>query len=115
MKRLLLAAQFLVPAAAVSAADYVPPRGSGGTRHVVSADWIRAMTTPSKPRPDYGLLWWLNTDRKALPAAPATVFWAAGFGGSLVYVNRGHDLVIVLRWVPEGGKVVAAILEALRS
>jgi CubicO group peptidase (beta-lactamase class C family) len=72
------------------------------------------MTTPSTPKPDYGLLWWLNTDRRALPAAPASAFWALGFGGNYVYVDREHDLVIVLRWVPEGPAVVAAFLDALR-
>jgi CubicO group peptidase (beta-lactamase class C family) len=72
------------------------------------------MTTPSKPNPEYGLLWWLNTGRKALPAAPANAAWAAGFGGNYVYVDREHDLVIVLRWVPEGPAVVAAFLDALR-
>jgi len=88
--------------------------GRWGPAQVVRADWVRAMTTPSKPRPDYGLLWWLNTDRKAMPAAPATAFWAAGFGGNYVYVDREHDLVIVLRWVPEFERVVPAFLEALR-
>lgn len=88
--------------------------GRWGAQQVVRSDWVRAMTTPSKPRPDYGLLWWLNTDRKALPAAPASAFWAAGFGGNFVYVDREHDLVIVLRWVPEFDKVIPAFLEALR-
>jgi len=88
--------------------------GRWGAQQVVRSDWVRAMTTPSKPRPDYGLLWWLNTDRKAMPAAPASAFWAAGFGGNYVYVDREHDLVIVLRWVPEFDKVIPALLEALR-
>ena len=88
--------------------------GRWGAQQVVRSDWVRAMTTPSSPRPDYGLLWWLNTDRKALPAAPASAFWAAGFGGNYVYVDREHDLVIVLRWVPEFDKVISAFLDALR-
>jgi CubicO group peptidase (beta-lactamase class C family) len=88
--------------------------GRWGAQQAVRLDWIRAMTTPSKPRPDYGLLWWLNSDRKAIPAAPASAFWAAGFGGNCVYVDREHDLVIVLRWVPEFEKVIPAFLEALR-
>jgi CubicO group peptidase (beta-lactamase class C family) len=88
--------------------------GRWGSVQVVRPEWVRAMTTPSQPRPDYGLLWWLNTDRKALPAAPAAAFWAAGFGGNYVYVDREHDLVIVLRWVPEFEAVVSAVLEALR-
>ena len=88
--------------------------GRWGQAEVVRPDWIRAMTTPSKPNPEYGLLWWLNTDRKAVPAAPSSAVWAAGFGGNYVYVDREHDLVIVLRWVPEGPAVVAAFLDALR-
>jgi CubicO group peptidase (beta-lactamase class C family) len=89
--------------------------GRWGAQQVVRPDWVRAMTTPSRPRPDYGLLWWLNTDRKAMPAAPASAFWAAGFGGNYVYVDREHDLVIVLRWVPEFEQVIPAFLEALRQ
>jgi len=88
--------------------------GRWGATQVVRSDWVRLMTTPSRPRTDYGLLWWLNTDRKGIPAAPASAFWAAGFGGNYVYVDREHDLVIVLRWVPEFQPVIAAFLAALR-
>ena len=88
--------------------------GRWGTTQAVRSDWVRAMTAPSQPRSDYGLMWWLNTDRKAIPAAPASAFWAAGFGGNYVYVDREHDLVIVLRWVPEIGQVIPAFLDALR-
>jgi CubicO group peptidase (beta-lactamase class C family) len=88
--------------------------GRWGTAQVVRSDWVRAMTTPSQPRADYGLLWWLNTERKTLPTAPASAYWAAGFGGNYVYVDREHDLVIVLRWVPEFEQVIPAFVEALR-
>lgn len=84
---------------------------------LVDPGWIQTMTTPSTPKPDYGLLWWLNTDRKAIPAAPASAFWALGFGGNYVYVDREHDLVVVLRWVPDGHgeAVISAIIEALQA
>lgn len=88
--------------------------GRWGATQVVRADWVREMTAASKPRADYGLLWWLNTGRTAIPAAPETAFWAAGFGGNFVFVDREHDLVIVLRWVPEFEPVIAAFLAALR-
>jgi CubicO group peptidase (beta-lactamase class C family) len=90
--------------------------GRWGNANVVHPDWIRAMTAPSTPKPDYGLLWWLNTDRKSLPAAPASAFWALGFGGNFVYVDREHDLVIVLRCVPGAGSqaMIAALIDALR-
>jgi CubicO group peptidase (beta-lactamase class C family) len=87
--------------------------GRWGRQALVRADWIAAMTTPSKPRDDYGLLWWLNTGRRAIPGAPASAFWAAGFGGNYVYVDREHDLVVVLRWVPKFEPVVEAILGSL--
>ena len=91
--------------------------GRWGKASVVAPEWVREMTRPSKPQPGYGLLWWLNADRKAIPAAPATAFWAAGFGGNYVYVDRDHDLVVVLRWVADqdGEAVITAIIEALRD
>jgi CubicO group peptidase (beta-lactamase class C family) len=91
--------------------------GRWGDATVVDPAWIGTMTTPSKPKRDYGLLWWLNTDRKAIPAAPASAFWALGFGGNYVYVDRDNDLVIVLRWIPDGNgeAVISAIIEALRD
>jgi len=92
----------------------VEREGRWGRDTVVRPEWIAAMTAPSKPRADYGLMWWLNVDRKAIPAAPASAFWAAGFGGNHVYVDREHDLVIVLRWVPDFVPVITAFLEALR-
>jgi CubicO group peptidase (beta-lactamase class C family) len=87
--------------------------GRWGRASVVGTDWIAAMVTPSRPNPEYGLLWWLNTDRKAIPAAPASSFWAAGFGGNYVYVDREHDLVVVLRWVPEFRDVIGAIVGSI--
>jgi CubicO group peptidase (beta-lactamase class C family) len=91
--------------------------GRWGKAVVVRSDWIREMTAPSQPEPAYGLLWWLNTDRKAMPAAPATAYWASGFGGNTVYVDPQHDLVVVLRWIPGDGAeaVIAAIIDALTS
>lgn len=54
------------------------------------------------------------TGRKAIPAAPASAAWAAGFGGNYVYVDREHDLVVVLRWIPDDAAVVSAFMESLR-
>jgi len=91
--------------------------GRWGESTVVDPAWVRAMTTPSRAKPDYGLLWWLNADRKAIPDAPATAILALGFGGNYVYVDRQNELVIVLRWIPDGNgtAVISAILEALRD
>lgn len=89
--------------------------GRWGERQVLPRAWVDAMRVPSAPRDDYGFLWWLNTGRRAIPAAPGSAIWASGFGGNWVYVDREHDLVVVLRWVPEQKPVVEAVLGALRG
>ncbi|MBC7923029.1 MAG: serine hydrolase [Ferruginibacter sp.] len=67
-------------------------------RQIVSEAWVRQATTRGPVGPDYGYLWWLNTERKAWPSAPATSFAALGAGSNTVWVDPEHDLVIVWRW-----------------
>jgi len=86
--------------------------GNWQGRQIVPVDWIRAMRQPTPVKPDYGYMWWLNTDREQIPAAPATAFWAAGFGGNYIYVDQDNDLLIVLRWVPALEEVVEAVMTA---
>jgi hypothetical protein len=43
--------------------------------------------------------WFLNTDRKLMPSAPATAFVHIGNGSNLIYVDPEHDLVAVVRWI----------------
>lgn len=87
--------------------------GVWGGRRLLSSDWIAEATRPSPVKADYGYLWWLNTGREAIPAAPESAFWAAGFGGNYVYVDRTNDLVVVLRWTPDLPGVVTRVLAAI--
>jgi CubicO group peptidase (beta-lactamase class C family) len=74
--------------------------GMWGDRRLLSSEWFRLATTPTDIQPNYGFMWWLNTGREALPAAPATAFYANGAGSTnIIYVDREHDLVTVTRWV----------------
>jgi hypothetical protein len=43
--------------------------------------------------------WFVNTDRKYLPSAPASAFAHVGNGTNVVYVDPEHDLVAVVRWI----------------
>jgi CubicO group peptidase (beta-lactamase class C family) len=56
-------------------------------------------TQPTDIAPQYGYLWWLNTGRKTLPAAPESSFFAFGSGGNALWIDRQHDLVVVTRWL----------------
>ena len=89
--------------------------GRWGSRQLLSPDWIARAVKPSPMKADYGYLWWLNTGREQIPAAPESAFWAAGFGGHYIYVDREHDLVVVLRWTPDLPGVVTRVLGALQA
>ena len=87
--------------------------GKWQDRQLVPASWIEAMRQPTAVRPDYGYMWWLNTNRERIPGAPATAFWASGFGGNYIYVDQDNDLLIVLRWIPALEEVVEAVMQAI--
>lgn len=87
--------------------------GNWQNRQIIPADWIEAMRQPTPARTDYGYMWWLNTGQERIPEAPASAFWAAGFGGNFIYIDQQNDLLIVLRWVPALEEVVPAVMAAL--
>ena len=88
-------------------------RGVWNGRRLLPDEWVDMLREPTSARPDYGLMWWLNTDRERVPAAPESAYWAAGFGGNYVYVDECNDLVVVLRWVPDLAGVIEKILGAM--
>ncbi len=72
--------------------------GKWSGKQLVSEKWIDMMKTPSSANPIYGYMWWLNTDKKPIPSAPESVYYALGFGGNCIAVDNEHDLVVVIRW-----------------
>jgi CubicO group peptidase (beta-lactamase class C family) len=73
-------------------------KGRWGDRRILSERYIDAMLSPSQTNRDYGLLWWLNGGGR-YPSAPATSAFAIGAGSNLIWIDREHDLVAVLRWM----------------
>ncbi|MBD0320894.1 MAG: serine hydrolase [Gemmatimonadetes bacterium] len=75
-------------------------RGRWRDRQILSEDWVRMALTPTAPEPTYGFMnWFVNTDRKRLPSAPASAFVHLGNGTNAVYVDPENDLVVVARWI----------------
>lgn len=92
-------------------------RGRWGERQLLSEAWVRHATTPTAPQPTYGVMnWFLNTDRKPWPAAPATAFMHVGNGTNIVYVDPEHDLVVAARWIDNAAvpEFVAKVLAAVK-
>jgi len=74
--------------------------GRWGNRQIIPAAWFTLATSPVDIHPGYGFMWWLNTDRGLLPAAPASAFMAVGAGWTnVIYVDRENRLVTVTRWL----------------
>ena len=89
--------------------------GKWKDKQLISESWVKMATTPTPAEPTYGFMnWFLNTDKKLLPSAPATAFYHLGNGTNMVYVDRENDLVVVARWITGSsmdefiGKVLSA-------
>lgn len=90
-------------------------RGNWNGKQLISQQWVRQALTPTTAQPTYGYMnWFLNTDKKYMPSAPATAFVHVGNGTNIIYVDPGHELVMVVRWIENNAVdgMVKATLEA---
>ncbi|HEU4420461.1 MAG TPA: serine hydrolase, partial [Planctomycetota bacterium] len=62
------------------------------------ADAVAMALQPSEHGPDYGFLWWLDTQGRNWPGLPKNAFGARGAGSNTIFVSPDHDLVVVWRW-----------------
>jgi CubicO group peptidase (beta-lactamase class C family) len=74
-------------------------RGRWGDRQLLSESWIDTATTPSPTNTGYGCLWWLNRGTPRYPSAPASSYFALGWGSNFIWVDPEHDVVAVVRWI----------------
>jgi len=92
--------------------------GKWKDKSIVSEKWIEMARTPGPANNTYGFAnWFLNTDRKPLPNAPATAFYFEGNGANIIYVDQENDIVAVVRWIRGGGALnefVGKLLASLR-
>ena len=57
--------------------------------------------------------YFLNTDKKMYPSAPASAYAHIGNGTNAIYVDKENDLVVVLRWIED--KQIDGFLKILLS
>ena len=91
-------------------------RGMWGEKRIMSEAWVKMALTPTVPQPTYGFMnWFLNTNKKWMPSAPANSFGHVGNGTNLVFVSPDQDLVAVVRWIENNqidaflGKLLGAV------
>lgn len=74
--------------------------GKWHDKQILSTEFIRQAKTPTSVQPTYGFMnWFLNTDRKLYPSAPASLFVHTGNGVNIICVDPENDLVMVVRWI----------------
>ncbi len=72
--------------------------GKWGDKQVLPPAYVKAAIAPSQHGPDYGYLWWLNTQGKNYPGLPASAYGARGAGSNTITILPEQDLVVVWRW-----------------
>jgi CubicO group peptidase (beta-lactamase class C family) len=76
--------------------------GKWKDRQLVSPKWIEMARTPGPANQTYGYMnWFLNTDRKPFPNAPASAVTFQGNGANIIYIDWENDLIVVVRWIQQ--------------
>jgi CubicO group peptidase (beta-lactamase class C family) len=75
--------------------------GKWKNQQLISANWVNAVQQPSKAFKSYGYMWWLNTDQEQIKGVSSTIYYAAGYGGNYIIIDKEHDMVIVTRWLDD--------------
>ena len=74
--------------------------GKWKNEQLINEDWIQRAITPSKPNVNYGYMWWLNKKGpRHWKNVDENIYYAAGFGGNFIVVDRKHNVVVVTRWL----------------
>ena len=94
--------------------------GMWDDKKIISKDWIKKSITPSKTNPEYGYMWWINSEKGEDYATsdwknvPTNVYYGAGFGGNYIVVIPDENMVVVGRWLGRGtiGTFIQMILDS---
>jgi hypothetical protein len=92
--------------------------GNWDGKQLIDSSWIKLSSTPTTANTGYGFMnFFLNTDKKFLPSAPATAYAHIGNGTNMIYVDEENDLVIVARWIENSklDELVKRFLSALNK
>ena len=86
-------------------------------KQILPRGWTDELVKPCPVAPFYGLMWWLNTDRRQFAAASERSYFALGWGSHIVWIDPDNDLVTVLRWIDrkKAPEFVERLLGAIKA
>lgn len=74
--------------------------GKWNGEQIISESWIKKAIEPSKPNVNYGFMWWLNKKgSRHWEGLSENIYYAAGFGGNFIVIDKENDMVVVTRWL----------------
>lgn len=74
--------------------------GNWSGTQVISKAWVNAVQQSSAANASYGYMWWLNRGpRKWIGVDDESIYYAAGFGGNYIIIDKTNNLVVVTRWL----------------
>ncbi|RZN82316.1 MAG: class C beta-lactamase-related serine hydrolase [Winogradskyella sp.] len=89
--------------------------GKWKNEQLISEDWIVRAITTSRPNVNYGYMWWLNKKGpRHWENVSEDIYYAAGFGGNFIVVDRTHNVVVVTRWL-EPSKIGEFMLKLTKA
>jgi CubicO group peptidase (beta-lactamase class C family) len=90
--------------------------GRWNNKQLISKNWVKQVQKPSHANKSYGYMWWLNQgDRKWKQVDDESIYYAAGFGGNYIVVDKTHNLLVVTRWLEPSkmGEMMKLVLQSL--
>lgn len=75
-------------------------KGKWKNERLISESWIKKAVKPSKPNVNYEYMWWLNKKgNRHWKGLSKNIYYAAGFGGNFIVIDKENDMVVVTRWL----------------
>lgn len=92
-------------------------QGQWGGEQIVSKEWVETVQVSSEANSSYGYMWWLNKGgRKWKGVEDESIYYAAGFGGNFIVVDKTNNMVIVTRWLEPNqiGKMMQLVRDSVK-
>ena len=92
--------------------------GKWKDKQIISKDWTQQISKPSVANESYGYMWWLNKGpRKWQEVNDESIYYAAGFGGNFIVIDKKNDLMVVTRWLEPSkiGQMMELVLSSVES
>ena len=91
--------------------------GKWKSQQLISESWVNSVNQPSEANKSYGYMWWLNEENALGGNLSKNIYYANGFGGNFIVIDKEHDLVIVARWLEPNkiGELVRLVINAVEK